>query len=94
VGSHYSLASLMAFYLPDQPVTYLPPAPYGSSQFTLWPDYQVTPETRALFVASDIRPTPPALQQQFNRIELVDDFWSQHHGRPMNHICVYLCTVE
>jgi 4-amino-4-deoxy-L-arabinose transferase-like glycosyltransferase len=94
VGSHYSLASLMTFYLPDKPTTYLPPAPYGSSQFTLWPDYQVTPETRALFVTSDIRPLPPTLQQQFSRIELVDDFWSQHHGRDMNHICVYLCTRE
>jgi len=94
VASHYSLASLMAFYLPDQPMTYLVPAPYGSSQFTLWPGYQVKPDTRALFVTSDIRPLPPALQQQFNRIELVDDFWSQHHGHPMNYICVYLCTQE
>ncbi len=94
VASHYYPASLMAFYLPDQPVTYLVPAPYGSSQFTLWPGYEVTPDTRALFVTSDRRPVPPALQQQFTRIELVDDFWSQHHGRPMNHVCVYLCTRE
>jgi 4-amino-4-deoxy-L-arabinose transferase-like glycosyltransferase len=94
VASHYSLASLMAFYLPDQPRTYLVPAPYGSSQFTLWPGYRVTPDTRALFVTSDIRPIPKALQDQFTRIELVDDFWSQHHGRPMNYICVYLCTRE
>ena len=94
VASHYSLASLMAFYLPDQPVTYLVPAPYGSSQFTLWPGYQVTPDTRALYVTSDTRPVPQPLQDQFTRIELVDDFWSQHHGRPMNHVCIYLCTRE
>jgi hypothetical protein len=84
----------MAFYLSDQPVTYLPPAPYGSSQFTLWPDYQVTPDTRALFVTSNTRPAPKTLQDQFARIELVDDFWSQHHGRPMNHVWIYLCTRE
>ena len=94
LASHYSLASLMAFYLSDQPVTYLPPAPYGSSQFTLWPDYQVTPDTRALFVTSNTRPAPKTLQDQFARIELVDDFWSQHHGRPMNHVWIYLCTRE
>jgi hypothetical protein len=94
VASHYSLASLMTFYLPDRPVTYLPPAPYGSSQFTLWPGYQVKPDTRALFVTLSRRPVPLALQQQFTRIELVDDFWSQHHGHPMNYISVYLCTRE
>jgi hypothetical protein len=94
VASHYSLASLMAFYLPDQPTRYLAPAPYGSSQFTLWPDYQVTPDTRALFVTSGNGPVPKTLQNQFTRIELVDDFRSQHHGRPMNHVCIYLCTRE
>jgi 4-amino-4-deoxy-L-arabinose transferase-like glycosyltransferase len=94
VASHYSLASLMAFYLPDQPVTYLVPAPYGSSQFTLWPGYQVTPDTRALYVTSDTRPIPQPLQDQFTRIELVDDFWSQHHGHPMNRARIYLCTRE
>ena len=94
VGNSYGSASLMSFYLPDQPVTYMAPAPYGSSQFTLWPTYQVTADTRALYIASDTRPAPKTLQEQFNRIELVDDFWSQHHGRPMNRVCIYLCTRE
>jgi hypothetical protein len=94
LASHYTLASLMSFYLPDQPVTYLPPAEYGSSQFTLWPGYQVTPATRALFVTSGPRPVPQTLQDQFTRIELLEDFWAQHHGRPMNHVCIYLCTRE
>ncbi|MGO8838757.1 MAG: ArnT family glycosyltransferase [Limisphaerales bacterium] len=94
VANNYSLASLMSFYLPDQPVTYMPPAPYGSEQFTLWPEYHLTPGTRALFVTSDPRPAPKVLHDQFTRIELVDDFWSQHHGRPMNHVCIFLCTRE
>ena len=92
LADHYSLASLMAFYLPDQPVTYLAPAPYGSSQFTLWPGYQVTPDTRALFVTSGSGGAPATLKEQFSRIELVDDFWSLHHGHPMNHLRIYLCT--
>ncbi len=94
LGSDYSIASLMAFYLPDQPVTYLPPAPYGSSQFTLWPDYRVTPQTKALFVAWEPGPAPEVLQKQFNRIQLMEDFWTLHHGRPMKRICVYLCSPE
>jgi 4-amino-4-deoxy-L-arabinose transferase-like glycosyltransferase len=92
LASHYSTASLMAFYLPDQPTTYLLPEPYGASQFTLWPGYEVTPDTRALYVTSRNRAPPQALQEQFSKFEQVDDFWSQHHGRPMNHYYIYLCT--
>lgn len=92
LGTHYSVASLMAFYLPDQPTTYMPPAPYGANQFTLWPGYQVTPETRALYVTTRPQEPPEELMKQFAKIELIDDFWSQHHGRPMNRFCIYLCT--
>ncbi len=94
VADHYSWASLMAFYLPDRPTTYLPPQSYGASQFTLWPDYQVTPDTRALFITASSGSAPDALQKQFARIELVDDFWSLHHGRPMNHVYIFLCTPQ
>lgn len=92
IGSHYSIASLMTFYLPGQPTTYLLPAPYGSSQFTLWPGYKVTSDTRALFVTTNVRAVPDDLQKQFSKVELLDDFWSQHDGRPMNHFCIFLCT--
>jgi 4-amino-4-deoxy-L-arabinose transferase-like glycosyltransferase len=90
IGNHYSQASMMAFYLPDRPVTYLPPEPYGTSQFTLWPGYNLNPDTRALFVTDSMEPPPKALQEAFTTIELVDDFLSQHHGRPMTHFRIYL----
>jgi 4-amino-4-deoxy-L-arabinose transferase-like glycosyltransferase len=92
IGNHYSQASMMAFYLPDQPVTYLLPEPYGASQFTLWPGYSVQSDTRALYVTDSTRPPPQTLQDEFRRIILVDDFWSQHRGRPMTHFHIYLCT--
>ena len=91
LGNHYSQASMMAFYLPDHPRTYLPPEPYGKSQFTLWPGYPLRPATRALFVTNSMRGTPQALQDQFSQIELVDDFVSQHEGRPMTRFRIYLC---
>lgn len=94
IGSHYACASLMAFYLPDRPTTYLPPGKIGGSQFALWPTYAVTPATRALFVAWSYQSIPESLRAQFSRIEEVEDFWSQHHGRPMNHFKVYLCTPD
>jgi 4-amino-4-deoxy-L-arabinose transferase-like glycosyltransferase len=102
IANHYSQASMMAFYLPDQPVTYLPPAQYGESQFTLWPGYDLKPDTRALYVSDFIYDLQPkSLQDEFNKkllkggfntIELVDDFWTQHHGRPMTRFRIYLCT--
>jgi len=94
IGNHYSQASMMSFYLPDQPTTYLPPVPYGASQFTLWPGYNVQPGTRALFVTDSTNQIPETLEEQFNKVELVDDFWSQHHGRPMTHFCIYLCVPK
>ncbi|MEI9864878.1 MAG: glycosyltransferase family 39 protein [Limisphaerales bacterium] len=93
VGNHYSQASMMAFYLPDQPVTYLPPAQYGESQFTLWPQYKVQPDTRALYVTDFIYDyQPKSLHDDFKKIELVDDFWAEHDGRRMTRFRIYLCT--
>jgi hypothetical protein len=95
IANHYSQASMMAFYLPDQPVTYLPPAQYGETQFTLWLGYQLQPDTRVLFVTDDGNgAVPKSLQDEFGKIELVDDFWTQHHGRPMTRFHIYLCTRD
>jgi hypothetical protein len=88
---HYGHASLITFYLPDHPTTFLPPKPYGKSQFTLWPGYNVQSDTRALYVTTPGNPPPETLQQQFSDVQLVDDFWSQHNGRPMTHFRIYLC---
>lgn len=92
LGSDYQAASLMAFYLPGHPATYLPPAPYGSSQFTLWPGYTVTSDTRALFVTWNDGKPPKKLQQQFPRVQLVDDFMTQYHGRSITRVRIFLCT--
>jgi 4-amino-4-deoxy-L-arabinose transferase-like glycosyltransferase len=94
IGDHYSQASMMTFYLPDQPITYLLPAPYGATQFTLWPGYNLQPDTRALFVTDSTNPAPKTLEEQFNKVELVDDFWSEHHGRPMTRFRIYLCVQK
>ena len=89
IADHYSQASMMAFYLPDQPVTYLLPEAYGASQFSLWPGYHLQPGTHALYVTT--RGAPKTLAEEFNQVELVDDFWTQHRGRPMSRFFIYLC---
>ena len=94
IADNYAQASMMAFYLADQPTPYLLPATYGDTQFTLWPGYEVRPDTRALYVTTSAGPLPKKLQEEFNQVELVDDFWSQHHGRPMTHFHIYYCTPK
>ncbi|HXZ44578.1 MAG TPA: glycosyltransferase family 39 protein, partial [archaeon] len=90
IGNHYSQASMMQFYLPDRPPTYLPPEPYGNTQFTLWPGYRVTAETRALFVTDSLKAPPQSLLDQFSECSLVDDFWSLDSGRPRKRFRIYL----
>jgi 4-amino-4-deoxy-L-arabinose transferase-like glycosyltransferase len=95
IANHYSQASMMAFYLPDQPTTYLLPAKYGDSQFTLWPGYQLQPDTRALYVTDSGNDLlPKTLQGEFGKIELVDDFWAKHQGHPMTRFRIYFCTRD
>jgi 4-amino-4-deoxy-L-arabinose transferase-like glycosyltransferase len=94
IGNHYSQASIMQFYLPDQPTTYVPKEEYGANQFTLWPGFTVAHNTRALFVTDSMNPPPAQLEKDFSKCEIADDFWSMHHGRPMTHFRTYLCTKE
>lgn len=94
LADHYSQASMMAFYLPDQPTTYLLPEPYGATQFTLWPGYAVGPATRALFVTTSKEPPPEILSGQFKQVQLVNNFWSRYHSRPITEFLVYLCTND
>jgi hypothetical protein len=90
IGNHYSQASIMQFYLPDQPTTYVPKEEYGANQFTLWPGFTVAHNTRALFVTDSMNPPPAQLEKDFSKCEIADDFWSMHHGRPMTHFRTYL----
>lgn len=94
IGNNYSKASAMAFYLPDQPTTYVPTEEYGRSQFSMWPGYTVQRGTRALFVTESIDRMPAVLKREFNRVELVDDFWSLHNGRPTTRFKIFLCSGD
>ena len=94
IANYYSQSSMMQFYLPDHPFTYLPPAPYGNSQFTLWPGYTVARGTQALYVSDSRGPLPQPLKDQFNRWELLDEFWSEYRGRPTTHFQIYLLSKD
>jgi len=94
IANYYSQSSMMQFYLPGHPFTYVPPAPYGNSQFTLWPGYTVSHGTRALYVSDSRGPLPKPITDEFNRQELLDDFWSEHRGRQTTHFQIYLLSRD
>jgi 4-amino-4-deoxy-L-arabinose transferase-like glycosyltransferase len=94
IADNYSQASIMAFYLHDQPTTYLLPEPYGATQFTLWPEYRVTPDSRALYVTTSTGPPPDGLKDQFKNVILADDFWSQHAGRNVREFQIFFCSSQ
>lgn len=89
IANYYSQASMMAFYLPDHPTVYVPPAPYGDSQFTLWPGYEVKAGTHAIYVTDGNSTLPQVVQDEFDHWQLVDDFWSQYHDRNTTHFLIY-----
>jgi hypothetical protein len=89
IGNDRVPASMMEFYLPDHPIAYVQPEAYGESQFTLWPGYTVRHGTRALFVIVGKGQLPHEIKDQFKHSQLVDDFWSEHHGRPTTHFHIY-----
>ncbi len=94
IANYYTQASMMQFYLPDHPVTYLPPAPYGNSQFTLWPGYEVKSGTRALYVVDHKPVLLDKVKKQFNRSRLVDEFEAKFHGRPIERFFIFLLWNE
>jgi hypothetical protein len=92
IGNDRVPASMMQFYLPDHPFAYVQPEPYGASQFTLWPGYAVKPGTRALFVIVGKAQLPWEIKNEFKYSQLVDDFWSEHHGRATTHFHIYFLS--
>jgi 4-amino-4-deoxy-L-arabinose transferase-like glycosyltransferase len=94
IANYYNQASMMQFYLPDHPVTYLPQAPYGETEFTLWPGYEVTSGTRALYVVDQNPVLDYRVAKQFKHSRLVHDFWAKFHGRPIERFFIYLLWNE
>ena len=92
IGNHYYQASMMQFYLPDHPRTYLLRDRYGATQFTLWPGYDLAPGTQALYVTDSTKPLPPKVQDEFQEANLLDEFWSVHRGRPVKRFRIYVLT--
>ena len=94
IGDHYRQASLMSFYLPDHPTTFLLPEAFGASQFSMWPGYRKDGNTRALYIRNAETNAPWEFTAQFPNARLVDRFWTLHKGRPMNEFELYFASCD
>jgi hypothetical protein len=94
IGNHYSVASILSFYLPHHPATYTPTASTIDNQYDLWPGYHVGPDTAAIFVTYEEKPdaVPTVLRQEFKHITLLEKFWTTQDGRPVRSFQIYLCN--
>jgi hypothetical protein len=91
IANKYPTASLISFYHPRQPRTYLPRDPQRRNQFSFWPDYTdgFNGET-ALFI-TDSDEVPPSLGEDFARVELLGTLTTRHRGRDVRTFHVHLC---
>jgi len=90
IANKYPTVSLLSFYLPGRPRTYLPNDPQRRNQFTYWPDYtDGFLHESALFV-TDSTEFPPALHRDFASVELLKETHSIHRGAPVHSYRIYL----
>lgn len=91
IANKYPIASLLAFYLPSQPQTYLPRDPTRKNQFAYWPDYTdgFLGET-AVFV-TDSEELHPSLSRDFATVEPLGDLETTHRGKTVRRYRAFLC---
>jgi 4-amino-4-deoxy-L-arabinose transferase-like glycosyltransferase len=91
IANKYMTASLLSFYLPNQPAVYMPRLVPPYNQLVLWPGYrQEHPSGDALLV-SDVDRVSPSLAQDFGRVEPLGSIDTQEGGRKVSRFYVFVC---
>ena len=91
IANKYMTASLLSFYLPGQPDTFMPVDSPPFNQLVLWPTYREKhPGDDAIFV-SDSNQLPPSLKADFPSIEPAGAIYSTQDGRKVNRFYVFVC---
>ncbi|MCE0521845.1 MAG: glycosyltransferase family 39 protein [Methylacidiphilales bacterium] len=94
IANHYSVASILAFYLPNHPTTYTPTSKTVDNQYDLWPGYHAGPDSSALFVSNEENqnPVPLILQQEFKHVVRLERFYTVYDGRQVRQFQIFLCS--
>jgi hypothetical protein len=91
IAGAYMTASLLSFYLPGQPDTYMPLSSAPYNQLILWPTYRdVHPQEDALFVNETNR-VPSSLKDDFPTIEPGKLLTITQDGRTIRKLYAFVC---
>lgn len=91
IANKYMTASLLSFYLPGQPPTYMPVSSPPFNQIVLWPTYrQQHPSEDGLFV-SDFNQVPSSLRKDFADVQPLDEIHATQGGRKLSQFYVFFC---
>ena len=90
--NNYANASELAFYLPlpDRPAVFVARRAEIADQFSFWPGYTPQAGQSAFFISNELDyELPPSLKEDFSKIEVVDDFWREYHGKKIDEYRVW-----
>ncbi|MDR1305378.1 MAG: glycosyltransferase family 39 protein [Verrucomicrobiales bacterium] len=94
IASDYGTASLVSFYHPLRPQTYLVNTAGVRNQYSFWSDYSDGfSHESAIYVAQNPRAEIPGqLRREFRRVELLKVASTVWHGRNLKPFAFYLCS--
>jgi hypothetical protein len=83
VADEYQTASLLSFYLPDQPRAFTPDWPQIMTQYSIWPSYRekFPSGSTGLYVAEQPNPLPP-IARDFETVRVVGTYRRSTWGEP------------
>lgn len=83
VADEYQTASLLSFYLPDQPRAFTPDWPQMMTQYSIWPSYRekFPAGSTGLYVAEQPNPLPP-ISRDFETVRVVGTYRRSTWGKP------------
>ena len=83
VADEYQTASLLSFYLPDQPRAFTPDWPQIMTQYSIWPSYRekFPIGSTGLYVAEQPNPLPP-IARDFESVRVVGTYRRSTWGQP------------
>ncbi len=91
VARERELASLLAFYLPGHPRTFIPSRPRIQNQFSFWPDYRDGAFGDAAVFVTPYDAPPADFPPQFTALEAPVEVVSHWRGRPVRRFRLFAC---
>jgi hypothetical protein len=92
ISNKYGYASLLSFYHPERPQTYLPNSEGVQNQFSFWRDYSEGFWAESALFVTDSEELPEQLKREFSEVRLIKEIWSHHGTRRIRRFYVYLCS--